>query len=113
MAVQNYEVFRAGGSKGPNARGNGQGGLLARGFYYRRADETLIGPFDTGMQAELVMYIAENSRRCHESELSAAEQAALRALRRKGVVSPHGLHIANAYRAGMFLRRAELAQGGA
>lgn len=40
------------------------------------------------------------------------EQAALRALRRKGIVAPSGLHLTNAYRAETFLQRAELAQVG-
>lgn len=95
MAVQNYEVFRASGlSRGPGARADGNGGILARGFYYWRCDESLVGPFDSGMQAELVMFI-ESTRRAHETELNTAEQSALRALRRKDIVTASGMRLKN------------------
>jgi hypothetical protein len=86
------EVFRAAGTKGPHARADGRGGLMARGFYYRRSDNSFAGPFDTEAQAGLV-YAIENTRRLHESELTRAELSALRALRRKGIVSHAGLRL--------------------
>lgn len=100
MAIQNYEVFRAAGqTKGPGARADGKGGLMARGFYYRRADETTVGPFDTGHQAELAMRIETSNPRLHESELFVSELAALRALRRKGVIAQVGLYFTPEFRA--------------
>lgn len=46
-------VFYAGGTKGPNARANGKGGFMARGWYYRMfsAPRAIAGPFSTQRKA--------------------------------------------------------------
>lgn len=101
---QAYEVFRASGQQRrsvPNAecRADGKGGFLKRGFYYRRLDDTLVGPFDTGPQAELALTIEKSTPRLHESELLPSELPPLRALRRKGVIAQVGLYLTREFRA--------------
>lgn len=87
-------VFRATGSKGAEVRGDGNGSFLPRGFYFIRSDGSRAGPFDSKDQAELVLLIeGPRRRKPHESELFAAERNALRALRRKGIVSKVGLYL--------------------
>lgn len=44
-------IFFAGGSKGPNSRGDGNGGYLARGWYVRATKVGRFGPFQTLTEA--------------------------------------------------------------
>ncbi len=91
------EVIWASGSKGNAVRGDGNGSFMRRGFYFRRDDGSFAGPFDSKDQAELVQLIAGPRRKKpHESELIASERNALRALRRKGIISTVGMYLATA-----------------
>lgn len=46
-------IFFAGGTKGPNARADGNGGLMARGWYVERCSTGgTVGPFRTKTQAK-------------------------------------------------------------
>lgn len=50
--VRNHsKIFFAGGTKGPNARADGCGGLLARGWYVKSTMCGRFGPFDTLTEA--------------------------------------------------------------
>lgn len=44
-------IFFAGGTKGPNARADGCGGLLQRGWYVRNTQCGRFGPFATLTEA--------------------------------------------------------------
>ena len=44
-------IYFAGGTKGPNSRGDGNGGSLPRGWYVRANGERL-GPFPTKTEAK-------------------------------------------------------------
>ncbi len=39
------QFYYAGGNKGPRARANGKGGLLARGWWRQDANGSMAGPF--------------------------------------------------------------------
>jgi len=45
------KIFFAGGSKGPNARADGNGGLLPRGWYVSNTMNGRFGPFETLTEA--------------------------------------------------------------
>lgn len=46
-------IFYAGGCKGPNARADGNGGLMARGWYVERhTTGGVIGPYRTKTEAK-------------------------------------------------------------
>ena len=92
-------VFYAGGAKGENARANGRGGLLARGWYFIR-HKTTYGPFKTRAQAWLVWSIESNrgGRSLVTAELIGGEFAALQALRKQGILSQHGLYFEHGIR---------------
>lgn len=85
------KIIFAGGSKGLNARADGNGSFIKRGYYIKNGSH-ITGPFDTKAQAELIDTILSTPR-LHESELVAGELLALRALRRKGIVATVGLYI--------------------
>jgi len=85
-------TFFASGSKGNEVRADGNGSYLARGFYFQREGGSFAGPFRSETQADLIRAI-EITRRLHESELSRSELAALRSLRKQGVVSNIGLYL--------------------
>lgn len=94
-------IFFAGQGKA-KARGNGTGGILKTGFYFRHEAKTLHGPFGSENQASLAQSIV-NTRRLHEGDLYSHELAALRALRRKGVIAHDGLRLTSEYRAYLLL----------
>jgi len=88
------EIFWASGTKGNLVRADGNGGSMRRGFYFNRIDGTTAGPFDSRTQAELIRDIEGPRRlRPHESALFPAELNALRALRRKGIVTKVGIYL--------------------
>lgn len=45
------KIYFAGGSKGPNARADGMGGLLPRGWYVSNTGNGRFGPFATLTEA--------------------------------------------------------------
>lgn len=45
--MKQSKAFFAGGKKGPNARSDGNGFLMPRGWYLRNHLGALFGPFDT------------------------------------------------------------------
>jgi hypothetical protein len=45
------KIYYAGGTKGPNARADGEGGLLARGWYVTNTATGRFGPFRTLTEA--------------------------------------------------------------
>lgn len=86
-------VFFAGGTKGDNARADGLGGLLQRGWYFI-LHKTKYGPFKSKTQAWLVWSIETSSsdRRMATAELIGGEFLALKALRKQGILSENGLY---------------------
>jgi hypothetical protein len=48
---QHSKIFFAGGSKGPNARADGNGGFMARGWYVNNSRLGRFGPFAMLRQA--------------------------------------------------------------
>lgn len=86
-------VFFAGGTKGVNARADGRGGLLQRGWYFI-LHKTKYGPFKSKTQAWLVWSIESSSsnRRMVAAELIGGEFLSLKALRKQGILSENGLY---------------------
>ncbi len=53
-----YQPFYAGGSKGKQARADGRGGLLPRGYHFQREDGEIVSTFATEGEARWAALLA-------------------------------------------------------